>query len=287
MKFCCGLVLYYPEKKYIENIALYSGIFEKVYVFDNTEDVSLIKQYQNYVLSFKNIEYISYGNNVGLSKAYNVMCSKAITENFDYICILDQDSIINKKSFLEIINNIINYPNNNVAVFAPRVLYTHKMNNCNKISSRYESVKWVISSGSFLNLHAYKNIGSFDENLFIDRIDYDYCSRARRKKYKIIRINTALLIQNLGVIKDSLIKKSNHSVLRHYYIFRNRFYYYLYKQKSIISSILCIILTIKHVFLILFYESEKIEKIGVLFKAFNDFSCNNLGKIKYDTRENI
>jgi len=285
MKYCCGLVLFYPLNEDIENIIHYASFFEKTYIIDNTDDVIYRQKYKNYIDSFIKLEYITYGKNIGLSKAYNIMCSKAISEKFDFICLFDQDSRIDKNNLLEIINSINDYPKNDVAIFAPNVLYKHKIKKNKKYYFKYEKVKWVISSGSFINLNIYNNIGKFDENLFIDRIDYDYCENARRNNYKIIKINTAFISQNLGEIKNGFFKnKSNHSVVRHYYIFRNRFYYYLYKKKGFLSYIYCIILTAKHLCVILFYENNKIKKLSLVHKAYKDYSFNKLGKLEDDIK---
>jgi len=46
-----------------------------------------------------------------------------------------------------------------------------------------------MTSGNLLNLHAVKQIGGFSEDLFIDRVDQEYCLRLRMNNFRVIQVN--------------------------------------------------------------------------------------------------
>ncbi|RUR38707.1 glycosyltransferase [Clostridium perfringens] len=281
MKFCCGITLYYPTDEELNIAKKYENIFEKIYLFDNTEGNSILKNKK----SFYNLEkytYISFNENKGLAEAYNIMCKKAITDGFDYILLLDQDSIILKNDLMNMINYIEKEDSKDIGVFLPNILYNH-MKEEMLIKSDFitnNEVEWGISSGSFINLYIYSKTLGFDEKYFIDRLDYDYCICIRKMGYKIVRIKNAYLHQALGESVKRWNKCiSQHNSIRHYYIFRNRLYFYFKKNnRSIYNLNKSITLSLNHVIRIIFLEDNKIEKIRMILEAYKDFSRNKMGK---------
>jgi rhamnosyltransferase len=59
-------------------------------------------------------------------------------------------------------------------------------------------VTCVINSGSFFHLPAWKALGGFDESLFLDLVDTDYCLRARRAGHGIGVAASARLAHHRG-----------------------------------------------------------------------------------------
>lgn len=272
-KICCGITLYNPSMKNITTILEIAKEFDKIFLYDNTENNSSIRQY----FSDEKFIYIYNSSNDGLAKAYNIMCNLAIEKNFDYICLLDQDSKIDKKSINKIMDKITKFGDKDIAIFSPRIEYSYKKN---EIKERLETteVSWVISSGSFINLHVYNTIGGFDENYFIDRLDYDYSVEVKKIGKKIMIINDAILLQELGERKKFLFFYiSEHEAIRHYYIFRNRLYFFK-KNKTTLSIFKIIILSLKHILRIIFLEKNKKNKLKKIYKGFKDYKNNKMGK---------
>lgn len=59
-----------------------------------------------------------------------------------------------------------------------------------KSLSPYE-VKLAITSGSILNVTIAKQLGSFDENLFIDEVDSEFCYRAQKMDIRLLYFQTS------------------------------------------------------------------------------------------------
>jgi len=283
MKFSCGVTLFYPNTSELEEILNYEQCFERVYLYDNTEGEQA-KLNRGYFEGKSKFIYISNQINNGLSIAFNNMCKQAIKDEFDFICLFDQDSVISNNDLLKMRTFIESYGQSSVAIYAPEIVYAHS-NEHKKVSTKEEQTEeldWVITSGSFINLSIYDEIGGFDENYFIDRLDYDYCIMVRKSGYKIVKVNKIYLFQKLGEsIKKWGIEFSEHSPIRHYYMFRNRLYFLLKRNKpSLILIGKSIFLSIRHFLLVILLEKEKYRKIKMLVKGSKDFILNNMGKIQ-------
>lgn len=277
MKFSAGFTLFYPSKEEIEVVLNYSKIFDKIYIFDNTDKFE--KQQIN-ELEFKNndkIKYLSTGQNLGLSVALNQICKISYNDGFEYVCLFDQDSYISNDDLKKIFNIVANNNDEFVGIFCPEIIYDDNIKNANTENSIVE-INWSITSGSFINLKIFDITSGFDEKYFIDRLDFDYCFYLRERNYKIIQIKNTFLYQQLGEKRIVFgMNISEHNAIRHYYVFRNRLYFYLSKQFSFFNVFKVIILSIKHFFTILL-ESNSKRKIKILWKSISDYSTGNMEK---------
>ena len=90
-----------------------------------------------------------------------------------------------------------------------------------------EDVTSVITSGSLVRLGAFRDLGGFREDFFIDYVDTEFCLRALSRGYRIIVACEARLEHQLGRrTKASLgplaLYPTHHSPGRWYYMSRNR-----------------------------------------------------------------
>ena len=153
-----------------------------------------------------------------------------------------------------------------------------------KDSNSYIEVLTEITSGALTKAEIYKNVGMYDEKLFIDLVDHDYCLSLNKKGFKIIQVNNATLIHNLGEsVKKSVLGlkmiPTNHSPLRRYYMSRNRHYIWDKYKEDFPSWVL----TDKRRFItenlkIVLFEDNKIEKFKYIKKGIKDYRNNIFGK---------
>ncbi|MFB9974853.1 glycosyltransferase [Allobacillus sp. SKP2-8] len=281
MRFSCCVTLFYPTEDELDCITNYRENFERVYIFDNTEGVDC-KRNKDYFANKVGFTYLSNQQNDGLSVAFNIMCQRAVTDGFDYICIFDQDSFITSSDLSKMKSFIEKSPSNKVGIYVPYIMYSHLNEDKAILKGGVDSIEvdWAISSGSFINLSVFNETEGFDENYFIDRLDYDYCYTIRDLGYKVVRINNVFLHQNLGEERKVLFRNvSQHNVIRHYYIFRNRLYFYIKKDKvSLYSLIKLCSISIKHLLQILLSEEQKKRKIKMIIISCKDFINGKMGK---------
>jgi rhamnosyltransferase len=88
-------------------------------------------------------------------------------------------------------------------------------------------VSMVMTSGSLIELACWRAFGGFDERLFIDYVDTDFCLRCRTAGRLIAVSAAARLDHQLGRREQRkflglAFYPTNHPPIRHYYIARNR-----------------------------------------------------------------
>ena len=125
-----------------------------------------------------------------------------------------------------------------------------------------------------LSLPAWRKIGGFDENMFIDGVDYDICYRLRLANYKIVCVRSVVLLHELGHIQcrhflfwNVIVK--NHSAFRKYFIARN-IIYVARKRESILLKAKGILQEIKLLGIVLLYEDDKKYKMVNIVKGIRD-----------------
>ena len=268
MKFAAAITLYNPTFNQIRLCKEYEASFDKIFILDNSEmmDYSLKEVFEK-----NKFCYIKMDGNEGLPKAFNVVLPLVINEGFDYICTLDQDSIFSHSN-IEIMKEFIKkntnpqFNFNKVAIFAPTIDYGKGL----KQTEGFEYRKRVITSGAFLNVEILKKHKiKYDEKYFIDKFEIDLCQQIINLNYKIVVFFESVLVQHLG--DGDVNKHSSHNALRHYYLFRNRFYF---NNKYGIN----VLQTLRHCFDIIAFEHNKFSKLMQLFPATLDYITGRMGK---------
>ena len=263
-KFSCGVTLFNPTLDEIKKVNSYITLFDEVLVYDNSADNS---KYLKKINTSK-LHYFYNSNNEGLAKAFNVFLSTSIELKCDALCVLDQDSVI-KNDMIQIIKNdfdkFVKCENKFIGILAPKIIYSHKSTESN--IKRYEEKRWVITSGSFINLKLIRDKKIlFDEKFFIDRVDRDFCNNIIRNGLHIYVDNKAILYQQLGELING---RSNHTPWRHYQIARSRIYYNN-KYFKCVGIVFTILQSVRHICIVLLYEKNSIDKIRAILIAFCD-----------------
>ena len=277
MKFAVGITVYYPKYEQVEKIKSYVDCFDMVMVVDNTENKDY---YSKEISEISDIEYYAE-NNVGLPKAFNKMIQNARKEKIDFLCILDQDSDLEKQSIYDIkgvINGLSNF--NDFGIIAPKAICEKNNHQCKEGISREN---WVISSGSFLNLKVLEQSRiKYDENYFVDRCDADFCKQIINNNLNILVCNNIILKQKLGEVNRRGYLE--HSVSRNYYMFRDRLYFNkkFYSQPK--RFLLNVLQVLKHYFSIIMYEEKKMSKIMISIKAFKDYKNKVIGRVAHSNK---
>lgn len=273
MKIAAAMTLYNPTPEFIDNAIRTAKNFSILIICDNS---AVNETYQARLKDIKNIIYMWDGKNHGLPSAFNAMMDIAIANQVDYLCTLDQDSILSKEGVEKIIQYIQSRDMSTIGIVAP---LPSRVDANPKIGE--QNVEWVICSGCFLNLKLLGENGiKYDAAYFVDRFDVDICTQVRNCGLKIIRLNHVYMEHMCG-------DNGKHSVLRHFYIFRNRFYYnkkYYPFPKHILVSILQVV---RHLYLIIFSEDDKLKKLKTLQLAISDYRNGKFGEIDEKTKERI
>lgn len=284
------IITYNVENDFENRINKIKGKVDEIIVVDNgsnSETISMLKKLE------KEITIIYLEENKGIAYALNRGIEYSIEKGYGWILTLDHDSIVTDdmiRNMLKCYESFDEELKEKVAMLVPVHVEEKEYQSSGdkeKISKPYIEVLTEITSGALTKADIYNNVGLYDEKLFIDLVDHDYCLSLKRKGFKIIQVNSAVLIHNLGEsIKKNilgLIKMipTNHSPLRRYYMSRNRHYIWDKYKEDFPSWVL----TDKRRFItenlkIILFEDRKIEKFKYIKKGIKDYKNNIFGKFK-------
>lgn len=285
-KVSAGIVLFNPDLERLElNIRAIINQVSKLILVDNgSKNINEIKELY---LKDSKIEICAFENNMGIARALNKICEVSIENKFDWVYLLDQDSISMDGIIDEYNYFLKNYSFNDVALLSPKILDINsnmKANNNSEIQPKFQEIKFAITSGSMISLDCYQKTEGFREELFIDTVDTDYSMQLNIMKFKQFQINTAHLIHELGRIEQTNIlvptfknkklsfrklHRTNHSRIRIFYICRNNIIF-IRRYSNYLSLAEKMEIIIMYIIKILIVEKNKIINLRTTIEAFKE-----------------
>lgn len=269
-KIAAVVILFNPDNSVLRNIDSIYNQVDKIYAVDNS--IFINNEFQNEIKKKEKVEYIPLGENKGIGYVLNYVIKK-VENNYEFLLTMDQDSYADS----EMINNLLQafnfYPN--AVVSAP--IYFHKYDKNIKNIQKFNEVLFEKTSGNLINLKLINKVGLFNEELFIDYIDIEFCLRVNLSGYKVIQVSDAFLHHNEGNLSskkflNKIVFPYNHQPIRYYYKIRN--YFYLKELYSLNYPNFFkdeFINYLKQLLKVLFYEESKFEKFKMTIRGFLDF----------------
>lgn len=283
MNISATVVTYNPNHDHIENIKKIALQFEKVFVVDNSEKYN---EFINY-LNVDNVFVIKNNTNLGIAAALNFGLKMAKDEGFEFCATFDQDSTIDndfrnkmEAKLIECLDldefTVILAPNffdrnsKSYAMFSKLTKWT--CNNFRLDSSGEGLVKssFAITSGSFVCLELFNEIGNYKEEYFIDHVDSEFCLRAQGLGYSIYIAPNVILNHSIGErtkhrLLGVTIKANNHSPQRRYFIIRNGIAMTVDNLLIFPSHVYLCFARLIHEFLaVVFFEDDKLKKLKAI-----------------------
>jgi len=271
------IVSYNPDEKIVRCYSSIKCQVDKVIIIDNFSQEENSKKYLKQLST--ETEIIYNDKNYGIAKALNQAAKYATANNYKWLLTIDQDSefLPNTYSLMLSFYEKMSDKDKTMLIapqFKKRTEYEQQNALLKDINWQEETL--IITSGSLIKTEIFKKIGFFEEKLFIDRVDFDFCFR--------ININgfTTKVAKNLFFIcefakeeKKHSFTVTNYSAQRRYYITKNTVYllkYFFSFPKEILYLIIndCIF----PLFIITFFETDKINKTASIFKGFIDGILN-------------
>lgn len=267
-----GIVTYNPEiAKLDRNIMALMPQAGHIYIFDNGSDnLNEIRNRMDYYLNELGMSVSIVENyvNAGMACALNRLFERAEEAGFTWLITLDQDS--------ELLEGCVARYLIKGANFASLTCMRRDRNDpdAKMADGSVEEVERCITSGNMVRIDVWRAVGGFNEKLFIDMVDFDFCYRLRQKGYKIGRLNETGFIHEMGE-KNGYIHilgkthfTGNYNSFRKYYIFRNMHFvirkyglknhYYSYKRLLLLFAATIL------------FEDDKIARIRNEIKGFWD-----------------
>lgn len=235
-KIAAGIVLYNPDMdRFKKNLKAIAPQVEKVFLVDNHSDN--IEEVKKMLEQFPVCELIENEKNAGIATALNQLMSEAQNQGYAWLLTLDDDSVCEK----DMVKKLTAYMDKPYAgIVCPRAT-DDKMSALVKSGNpQVTTVDSCITAGSLTSIEAWNAIGKFDDKMFIDFVDIEYCTRLREHGYRIYQVNSTCIHQQYGNISGefSILGRTfylfNYSPIRVYYSVRNQIYY-MKKHKSFLN----------------------------------------------------
>jgi rhamnosyltransferase len=277
MKLAGAIIIYNPDDDLVDNILTYIDGIEKLYIFNNSpiDNISLPESIKSKML------YVHTGENKGIAERLNEAIQMAKLDKYEYLLTMDQDSSFNPKELFDYKLKIEKYPlKDEVAMYG--IAHNVKELNTAKPNNNNDNNK-LITSGSIINLGALNKELEFDENLFIDNVDIDFCFTAWRHNLKTILFNDLLLNHKMGEIRKiitPLFQRHDrivHTPSRLYYIVRN--YLYIRKKHPKFKKHFTLLIISNEIKNGILYGGNPFLYMKFIFKGYTDFLRGKMGKL--------
>lgn len=284
MKLAASVILYHPLPEYVGNVISFISKLDLVIVIDNSETANL--EFINKLKDFSNVLIYSYPENIGISKALNKAAMIASQNGYQWMLTMDQDSRFSLDNLQKLIN-LLPIIDKDTSIGMVGVEYISEKSLIQPGALRDAHI--LITSGSLLNLEIHKKLHGFDERLFIDEVDSEYCYRLRKNNFRVCMIDGIYLEHMLGndlIVKNWLIgskvKRNVHAPIRIYYMVRNFLYIYFkyrkYFKRELNKNTFVVINRIKNAFL--YSHGKRYKVLTYAIRGLYDFLLGRFGKFK-------
>lgn len=206
------IVTHNPEIEKLRELMtqLQKKSYSAIIIDNNSKNILEIEETKGKFYLIKN------ESNHGLAAAQNLGIFFAKKKGFDYVFLLDQDSLFIGNTLYQLYSEMIQLREHfgNVAALGPlhapdrkgEIFFPHisisKAGIPKKIipkrNTKPAEVSSIISSGSLVPTEIFDKIGLMREDLFIDLIDTEWCLRATYKGYRIYSSTCAVLAHEIG-----------------------------------------------------------------------------------------
>lgn len=274
-KILAGIVLYNPEiSRLKDNIKAIDYQVDKLIIIDNgcknKDYLSLIDEDKVHIINLK--------KNRGIATALNTILQYALDNDYDWALTLDQDSV-SPLGLIDAYKGVICQHDDLGMVCC-------KIHDRNFVMKREEAlpqidayVEQCITSASMVFVKAWQDVGGFDDAMFIDSVDFDFCLLLRNFGWKIFRTYKVELLHELGnseVIhicgKEYIC--SHYSPFRHYYISRNL----IYEGRKHHKLVRNLRVLMRHIYTTLIYENKKWVKLNRILCGLVNGICMPITK---------
>lgn len=267
------IVSYNPDKNLLDLVEKLSKFTSKIVVVDNGSHNS--NYYMELLCEYQSLSFYQSSQNKGIAWGINKGIEIGLSENIKYVITFDQDSLP-IDNFLDYYNELI-IQENNEKIGLISCMYTDSEDVLiKKKDLEYHKELSLITSGMLHNVAIFKEIGLYNEAMFIDYVDFEFVLRSAAAGWNTYRIDNPILKHRLGepLVKrfgKYRIKSTNHSPLRRYYQMRN--YVYVMKKYFLIFPFWSIKKTrdfFVSLLLLLLVDTQKMEKMKMMCKGFKD-----------------
>lgn len=225
------VISYNPDHRLSRHLQALSSQCDTVVVIDNgSSNLAWVKD----VTARTGSRLISNGTNLGVAAALSQAARIAQKDGFYWLATFDQDSLCPPGAISGLLNLHERHPQQNrIGVLAlshrDRATgrdYHHRLDILVN-GAGWRSVRSTITSGSLVHVGLFEQVGLFDDGLFIDAVDHEFCLRVRKYGWLVIEGQQQVLEHSIGEATEHRFVGrrfvcTHHSPVRRYYMTRNQ-----------------------------------------------------------------
>jgi len=255
-------------QKTLRTIDALIGQVDHVHVVDNSsapESVSILEK----ITCKTNVSVSWLPENKGIGHALNIGIRMAHKRGYRWLLTMDQDSIAHAAMIQAFINLVDK--NSSMVCLAPQ--YSEYSLNA---TEDVRLVDYAITSGNLVRMDVFDRAGLYNEELFIDGVDFDFSLRVRSAGLNIYLVGAARMQHELGdkACTVPVLGRFHtfHTPLRRYYIYRN--YLYLVNRYATEFPGFAVKITLSrivYVFTILLFGEQRLKSMLYISHGFLDY----------------
>jgi len=271
------VVTYHPDEAVRENLKALLEQVNHVVVVDNESSDNSKSMISSFSMS--QLTAIFNDSNNGVAKGFNQGLRWGMENGFDYFLLLDQDSRPSAGMASKLVVELdVLLSRGVLAIVGPQHEdFEQKVENFS--SELVVSVPLLITSGCLLSKKVIEKIGLYDERLFIDHVDHDYCLRLFKNGGQVMKVTSAILLHRFGEarVKTFMGKTffmQEYSPMRRYFMMRNRIV--LYKRYGMFRGRwfwMDLRSGLADLAKLILFEKKKSEKLVSVFRGLWDGIC--------------
>jgi rhamnosyltransferase len=279
-EICAVVVTYFPKAVYAENFAALASQVGKILVVDNGSSAETLEPMEAAALRV-GATVVRLGSNLGIATALNAGLRTAREQGFRWLATFDQDSRCTPRMIEEMARVFESYPQpHRLAIVSPSYVdRTHGF----AVRQRHGAagVGWRIlpttmTSGNLVNVEIATAVGGFDDSLFIDYVDHEFCLRLRRHGYQVVEATRATLLHSVGAMERRwflfrFVVPTHHPAVRRYYMSRNRLILWRqYWRQEPVWVIRDIRRFVSEAVYVMLYEKQVSAKFPMILRGLRD-----------------
>lgn len=228
--------------------------------------------------------------NLGIAAALNQGAAAALEAGADWLAMFDQDSLPPAGAVDALLQVVRQHPRGDrigVVAMTHSDRGTgrpyHAPSDVLEETAQWRVLRSTITSGSLARCEVLRQLGGFEERLFIDVVDHEFCLRIRRHGWLVVEAPQVVMSHSLGASRvhrvlgrDTVL--THHSPLRRYYMTRNQLEIctrYLMFDPLWCSRVLATLAS--GTVAMLLVEDQRFAKLGAVLRACRDFALRRFG----------
>lgn len=185
-----GVVTFNPDiDRLIESVNAIAPQVDRLLVFDNDSDN--VAEICRAVSGFA--EVIQGRKNHGMAVALNRLASVAENAGATDIVFIDQDSIASD----DLVIQEMSCRADDIGIVCCLVI-DRNHREARREKPTVLDTKLAITSGSMVNLSAWRVVGGYDERLFVDWVDNEFVDNLRSRGFRLVKTSHASILHELG-----------------------------------------------------------------------------------------